>query len=806
LRLKKHLPIFLAAGVGLSVAVWVGALSVVSEQRVERLRLENRVATQFSDLESEITNRFGALAMLRVFFESSAQPVSPQVFRRLSVPVRQFTPGLQLIGWAPRVPRAERDEFERGMREAGLAGFEIRDRAPEGELLRASDRAVYYPLLYEVASSGTAFEVIGRDTPNTPARRAAIDKAAATHDLTATPPTPMRQPGQPIGLIAYAPVFRSPARADAGPSAPDGVVFGVYHLAQLLDGIIAKKQLLDGLDTYLFDPFGAAGHRLAYWRAGDGRQGPPPDEAALLRQPQIVARVTLLDQTLSAIVVPMGGLAGTIWTWNIAEPSAVVLLLTAIIIVYLVLSSRRTQQLHVMAENLRDTTVGLEKKAATIAHMARHDALTGLPNRVLFAEALLRQIHGGVPCAILQVGLDRFKAVNEFHGHAAGDAVLREVARRLRAVTRADAVVARLGGDEFAIIVETAAAGETGLAVARRLMEAVGLPIDSPAGSVTMGCSIGLASFPADGVEVEKLLRATDLAMDAAKRKDRGSLCQFEPSLDEEVRGRLALEADLRLAIEAGEIRPYYQPVVRLLDGALVGFEILARWQHARRGMVMPDQFIGLAESTGLIGDMTYSLLRRAANDAKAWPADLYLALNISPIHLKKADLADDILSILRQTGFDARRLEIEITESALVSSMDVAKRSLLALQRAGVHVALDDFGTGYSSLVHLRQLPLNKVKIDRSFVSHSLEDAENGKIVAAIVGLGKSLGIATTAEGIETKDVALSLAALGCDYGQGYYFAAPMTPEAATKLYGLDRPATQAGFERKERLQISRA
>jgi EAL domain-containing protein (putative c-di-GMP-specific phosphodiesterase class I) len=173
---------------------------------------------------------------------------------------------------------------------------------------------------------------------------------------------------------------------------------------------------------------------------------------------------------------------------------------------------------------------------------------------------------------------------------------------------------------------------------------------------------------------------------------------------------------------------------------------------------------------------------------------------------LKKADLADDILSILRQTGFDARRLEIEITESALVSSMDVAKRSLLALQRAGVHVALDDFGTGYSSLVHLRQLPLNKVKIDRSFVSHSLEDAENGKIVAAIVGLGKSLGIATTAEGIETKDVALSLAALGCDYGQGYYFAAPMTPEAATKLYGLDRPATQAGFERKERLQISRA
>jgi diguanylate cyclase (GGDEF)-like protein len=427
-----------------------------------------------------------------------------------------------------------------------------------------------------------------------------------------------------------------------------------------------------------------------------------------------------------------------------------------------------------------------------------------LPNRIFFAEALTRKIHNSAPCAILQVGLDRFKAVNEFHGHAAGDAVLREVSKRLRAVIRADAVVARLGGDEFAVIVENAAAGETGLAIARRLSEAIGLPIESGQGCVAMGCSIGIACFPADGSEAEKLLRAVDLAMDTAKRKDRGSLCQFEPSMDDEVRSRLALEADLRKAIETGEIRPYYQPVVRLQDAALVGFEILARWQHSQRGMVMPDVFIGLAESTGLIGDMTYSLLRRAAKDAKNWPEHLYLALNISPFHLKKIDLADDILSILRQTGFNPLRLELEITESALVSSMDVAKRSLLALQRAGVRVALDDFGTGYSSLVHLRQLPLNKVKIDRSFVSHSLEDDENGKIVAAIVGLGKSLGIATTAEGIETKDVALSLAALGCDFGQGYFFAKPMTADAAAKLYGFDRPAKQPGFERTERLQMS--
>jgi diguanylate cyclase (GGDEF)-like protein len=804
MRLTRYTPVLLAAGLGLALAFWVGVVSVISERKVERLELENRVASEFSDLDHELSTNFNTLVMLRVFFESSGQPIGQREFATISSQIRQFSTGLDLVGWAPRIASADREAFERSMRDAGLVGFQIRDRAESGEMERAADRPIYYPLVYEAASRGTAFQVIGRDLPNTAERRAAIDKAIRTDGPAATPPYLMAQPGQPMGLVAYVPVFRARADMPRGSALPDGMVFGTYKLSSLLDGIVTRQQALAGLDTYVFDPAGKPGQRLAYWHTGNGRAEPPPDEANVLRDPHIDASIKLLDQRLSAMVVPVGGLGAMPWSWNILQPSAFILLLTACIVTYLILSSARAEQLDSLAENLRDTTMGLEKKAATIAHMARHDALTGLPNRVFFAEAIADNIVRNAPCAILQIGLDRFKAVNEFHGHEAGDEVLREVARRLRASTRSGAVVARLGGDAFAVIVETAAAGETERAIGRRLIQAVQKPIASSHGSVTLGCSIGMARFPPDGLEVEGLLRAADLAMDAAKRKDRGSLCEFEPGMDEEVRSRLALEADLRQAIEAGEIRPYYQPVVRLQDATLVGFEILARWQHARRGMVMPDSFISLAESTGLIGEMTYSLLRRAAKDAASWPDHLYLALNISPIHLKKADLADDILSILRQTGFAARRLEVEITESALVSSMDVAKRSLLSLQRAGVGVALDDFGTGYSSLVHLRQLPLNKVKIDRSFVSHSLEDAENGKIVAAIVGLGKSLGIATTAEGIETKDVALSLAALGCDYGQGYFFAAPMTPDAVTKLYGFDRPAKHPEIERTERLQMS--
>jgi diguanylate cyclase (GGDEF)-like protein len=452
----------------------------------------------------------------------------------------------------------------------------------------------------------------------------------------------------------------------------------------------------------------------------------------------------------------------------------------------------------------------LRQTAATIAHMARHDALTGLPNRIFLAEALARMIAHGTPCVVLQIGVDRFKAVNEFHGHAVGDVVLREVAKRVRAATRIDALVARLGGDEFAVIVEDATGGHGGAVIARRLIEAIRLPINIEHGGIVIGATVGIARTPQDGADAEKLLRAADLAMDTAKQKEPGSLCHFELGMHEQIRTRLALEADLRQAIEAGDIKPYYQPVMRLQDASLVGFEILARWHHPERGIVVPDAFIGLAESLGLIADMTYSLLRHALADTKTWPAHLYLALNISPLHLKKSELPRNILSILQQTGTDPTRLEVEITETALVSSMDVAKKSLLALQRAGVRVALDDFGTGYSSLVHLRQLPLNKIKIDRSFVSHLLEDEENRKIVAAIVGLGKSLGIAITAEGIETQEVAVSLAGMGCDFGQGYFFAKPKTAAAVAKFYGFDmlhaaaRRIDVGSLERAQRLQMS--
>ena len=436
IRVKASLPILLAACIGVAVALGVGLLSVASERRVARLKFENRVADDVSYINHELSNELGSLAMLRVFFESSEHPISRSEFRRVSRPVSHFASGMQLIGWAPRVPQADRDGFERAMRDTGLGGFQIRDRSAEGSMVRAPDRPVHYPLLFEEASAGTAFRVFGWDLPGNAVRVAAINKAIATNSAAATPPYAMPQPGHPVGLIAYMPVFRPAADERAEPGRPDGLVFAVYELATLLDAIVNEKQHLSGLDLYLLDPLRAPGERLTYWRAGDGRRGPPPDEAALRRLAHVDAHITLFDQTLDAIVVPVGKSAQG-WTWEEMEPSGIILFLTVIIIAYLVLSSRRAQVFDAMAESLRDTTDGLRQKAATIAHMARHDALTGLPNRVVFAEVLARTVAHGTPCAVLQIGIDRFKAVNEFHGHAIGDAVLREVARRVRSATAA---------------------------------------------------------------------------------------------------------------------------------------------------------------------------------------------------------------------------------------------------------------------------------------------------------------------------------------------------------------------------------
>jgi diguanylate cyclase (GGDEF)-like protein len=423
--------------------------------------------------------------------------------------------------------------------------------------------------------------------------------------------------------------------------------------------------------------------------------------------------------------------------------------------------------------------------------LARHDALTGLPNRRVFSAELQAILTGArkgtAPYWVLLVGLDQFKQINDLQGQPFGDAVLCKIARRLEQVVRNNGSVARLGGDEFAIIAKGDANHRTDLDgardLARRVLSAIRKPILIGERRVELGASIGIAPCHTESTDAESLLHAADVAMYRAKRDSRGTFRFFEQSMDDDLRAQGSLEADLKRAVTEGAIKPYYQPLVEIRSNRICGFEALARWEHPGRGFVPPDVFIPLIEQLGLMTALTSSVLRQACRDAKYWPEDIRLSVNISPCELKDSLLPSRLFAILAEEGFPAARLDVEIIETALVSDIETAKSILTTLQSAGIKVCLDDFGTGYSSLYHLRELKFDKIKIDRSFVQSMATNPESEKIVDAILGLTKNLNLPTVAEGIEDLPVLLRLAAKGCDFGQGYYFGKAMSADSARDM-----------------------
>ncbi|HEY5721718.1 MAG TPA: EAL domain-containing protein [Allosphingosinicella sp.] len=430
------------------------------------------------------------------------------------------------------------------------------------------------------------------------------------------------------------------------------------------------------------------------------------------------------------------------------------------------------------------------REAERMAHqLAYHDPLTGLPNRRALAdqiEAAIAGASGTTGAALLMVDLDHFKGVNDVHGHPAGDRLLRDVAERLTELVGPGARAFRLGGDEFAILSPVGADHDAARRMARRIAQGLSEPF--VAGSLVhhIGASVGISLFPDDAQDRETLMRRADIALYRAKEDGRGQYRSFEARMDAEIKRRSFLETQLRAGIEADEFRPFYQPIVELRSGRTIGFELLARWPR-HQDSVGPDQFISIAEESGLITDLMLQLLRRGCADALQWDERLTIALNISPVQLKDIWLSQKILGVLAATGFPARRLEVEITENALIGESENARRTIQSLKNQGIAIALDDFGTGYSSLQHLRMLPFDEIKIDRSFV-HSLDsDPEALNFVRAIIGLASTLGMPAVAEGIESERAASLLLELGCTYGQGYHFGHPMSAEQVNALQGRD-------------------
>ena len=420
----------------------------------------------------------------------------------------------------------------------------------------------------------------------------------------------------------------------------------------------------------------------------------------------------------------------------------------------------------------------LKSREQQIRHMAQHDALTGLPNRVLFRDRLAQAIARGRrrnnAVAVLCLDLDHFKDINDTLGHPAGDALLREVAARLQATVRETDTVARLGGDEFAIIQVDIDSPEQAGILCRRLLERLAEPFMLDGQQAVSGTSIGVAISALDGEDADRLLKSADMALYRAKADGRGTYRFFQTEMDARVQARRAMEIDLRQAIGKEELEMFYQPIVNVAENRIAGFEALMRWRHPVRGMVSPADFIPLAEETGLIVPLGEWALRKACEEAASWPGDLKIAVNLSPVQFKHRDLGQMIMNTLTETGLAPNRLELEITETVLLKDGETTLQTLHSLRELGVRISMDDFGTGYSSLSYLRSFPFDKIKIDRSFVMDLEEKTDSAAIVGAMVGLGASLGMSTTAEGVENVEQLDYLRSQGCTEVQGYYFSKP--------------------------------
>ena len=438
------------------------------------------------------------------------------------------------------------------------------------------------------------------------------------------------------------------------------------------------------------------------------------------------------------------------------------------------------------------TPAGAARRQADLTQFraVRHDCLTRLTSRAVFIDELAAVTLKGAPSALLLIDLDGFSGLNDLHGHRAGDDVLVALARRLRDLSPVATHVCRMGADRFGLIAPAVGLDgveQTALGVLRSLMA----PVVCSAGALDCTASIGVVLLPDQADDADSALRAAGAALDHVKEGGGAGWRFYDPDSDSTARQRSCLAAELRSGLAAGEIVPFYQPIVDLSHGRLVGLEVLARWQHPTRGLLPPDLFIPLAEQLNLTGQITQTLMRRVIADARDWPAWLYFAFNVSPGQLR------ELIGMIRNPPLwpegmlDPERLEVEVTESALIEDIDVAREVIALLQLRGTRVVLDDFGIGYSNFFHLRELPFDRIKIDRSFIMDIAKDPRAEACVRAMLALGGSLGIPMVAEGVDSAETAARMAALGCRFGQGFFYSEPV-PTAGVATLLLDGVAAR--------------
>jgi diguanylate cyclase (GGDEF)-like protein len=765
LRSGLYRPAWVSAGIGLLLTM-VAAYAVGRwERRVNWIEFEGVAATQLIEMQNGVNEYIGRLLTLRTLFESANEDVTRSEFEVFGSRLFENHPGVLRVGWLPKVFRRERAEYEAAAVNDGVPAFHFKSLS-ERAISVAPEDEFYFPVFFSTEPKTSP--VYGMDYSTDPGRWALLERAR-DHDTVAVSPTRLYQDEKGIAhsVLVVVPVYvKGTSRATIADRRRNlsGFVAGIVDLTQLLQSVRSATAESASVVLTVYPP------------SRDHNAVVPPDYSsvpvtsrllqAFANEPHWSGTLKIGDANWHMKAIPAAGGHLAIWFDRALTVLTAGSAVTIFLAVYLGMASRNSRELALA--NRR------------VLELAQTDILTGLPNRAFFLEQLKEagsdpRCHRGV-FSVLMLDLDRFKNVNDSLGHAAGDTLLRQVAVRLRSTLRDDDVLARLGGDEFAIIQAGCPDQRAGsIDLAGRISKLIADPFQLPGHQVEIGTSIGIAMAPEHGDDREQLLKKADLALYRSKSAGRNCFTLYDEAMSAELEARNTLEGDLRDAIARCLFEVHYQPFFDVQTGRRKGVEALIRWRHPTRGLIPPDQFIPLAEDTGLIVPLGEWIIRQACDDATAWPADTTVSVNLSPVQFKQAELFEVIESALRNSGLPPERLEIEITESVLLERAAENLAFMEQLSSIGVSLALDDFGTGYSSLSCLTTFPFNKIKIDKSFMGNLSMQHKSSAIISSIVTLARGLDMSVTAEGVETAEQLDGLKTLGVNFAQGYLLGRPV-------------------------------
>jgi diguanylate cyclase (GGDEF)-like protein len=769
-RSGLYRPALIAACIGF-VLSFAAAYAVAQwEERVTRAEFGGAAETEAIVMQNGLNEYISRLVALRTLFESANEEITRSEFETFSGRLFEGHPGVLRVAWMPRVNRKERAEYEAAAIADGVSGYRIKSLGADGSIATSPELDEYFPVLFSTEPKTSM--IYGLDYRSDPDRRATLERAR-DNDMIAAMRGRLYETKdgvRPIAVLVCVPVLdKGTSRATIADRRRNhaGFIVGIFDLPMLLQSIRATTGASPAVGVNVYPP-------KASDKAGDENRSVPDfsserQTAESMRAFANVAHWSALrigDTNWPVLAAPAMGGHFAVHHDRANAILAAGFSVTIFLAVYLAVASRNSLKLSLA--NRR------------VLELAQTDILTGLPNRAFFLEQLQqlnspeRERSGAF--SILMLDLDRFKNVNDSLGHAAGDTLLRQVADRLKSTLRGTDVLARFGGDEFAIIQSECNDQRAGsIDLATRISKLIAEPFQLPGHRVEIGASIGIAMAPEHGNDQEQLLKKADLALYRSKSAGRNCVNVYSEAMSAELEARNMLEGDLRDAIARCQFEVHYQPFYDVQSGRRRGVEALVRWRHPTRGLIAPDKFIPLAEETGLIVPLGEWVVRRACDDATSWPADVKVAVNLSPVQFKQADLFEVIQSALENSGLPPERLEIEITESVLLERGTENHAFIDKLKGIGISLALDDFGTGYSSLSYLTTFPFDKIKIDKSFIANLTKRHNSTAIISSIVTLARGLEIVVTAEGVETHEQYDRLKSLGVNFAQGYLLGRPV-------------------------------